>query len=350
MKKFISFILVVSCVCIAQQSPIQHDSLYLIGTITGQSNEKRIGGTVRIGDVNGDGYGDFVISMRTGNTIRDQGVVKLYLGTADFDLNADVIFHYPGTDSLNDFAGGYGIGDVNDDGYDDFVLVGSFGDWVFPKGKVFLYYGGETIDTIPVNEFYQPNAIQDWFGQTVGVGDIDKDGFDDFAISSPYNWTDGKGYVYLFWGGDTISWERSITFTSNTIEDGYGGSIANIGDVNQDGFDDMAAGAPGGLTGGADTGKVYIYYGGIQMDNIADTILVSANVSDFFGRIIKNAGDLNRDEMIDFCIAWGSYILIYTFRLETPLRINSGYSIDADGDINKDGYDDIIIGDDWKIR
>jgi len=116
-------------------------------------------------------------------------------------LNAEIIFHYPASDSLNDFGGGSGVGDVNDDGYDDFILSGGFGDWGFPKNKVFLYYGGETIDTIPVNEFIQPNAIQDGFGQpTVRLGDINQDSYDDFAIGSPYNWSDGKGYAYLFWG------------------------------------------------------------------------------------------------------------------------------------------------------
>ena len=333
----------------AEPSHREQDSLYLIGTITGESTEKRIGGAKGIGDVNGDGFDDYIISMRTGNLVRDQGVVKLYFGSADFDLNTDVIFHYPGTDSLNDLAGGYGIGDVNDDGYDDFVLVGSFGDWVFPKGKVFLYYGGEAIDTIPVNEFYQPNAIQDGFGRTINVGDINKDGFNDFTISSPYNWTDGRGYVYLFWGGDTVSWERSTTFTSDTLEDFFGSCVANIGDINQDGFNDIAIGAIGGPSG-YDTSKIYIYYGGSQMNNEPDTILVSNALGDFFGRIIKNAGDLNGDGRIDFCIAKGQDILIYTFGFENPLSIYSGYIIDTGGDINKDGYDDIIVGDDWKIR
>ncbi|GIK61033.1 MAG: T9SS type A sorting domain-containing protein [Ignavibacteriota bacterium] len=325
------------------------DSLYLIGTITGESTEQRIDVAVRIGDVNGDGYDDFVISMRTGNTTSDQAVVKLYLGSANYDLNTDVIFHYPGSDSLNDFGGRYGIGDINADGYNEFVLTGVFGDWVFPKGKVFLYYGGEIIDTIPVNEFYQPNAIQDFFGETNSMGDINNDGYDDFVISSPYNWTDGKGYVYLFWGGDTISWNNSITFTSDTLEDFFGSSVESIGDINQDGFNDIAIGAIGGPSG-YDTSKIYIYYGGFQMDNAPDTMLISNELGDYFGEIIKNAGDLNGDGRIDFCISKGQDILIYTFGLENPLRINSGYSLDAGSDINKDGYDDILIGDDWKIK
>jgi len=114
------------------------DSLYLVGTITGESNEKKIVGVKGIGDVNGDGYGDFMISMRTGKTRSDQGIVKLYLGSANIDLTPNVIFHYLGKDSLNDFGGASGVGDVNGDGYDDFTISGGFGDWVFPKGKARL--------------------------------------------------------------------------------------------------------------------------------------------------------------------------------------------------------------------
>ncbi len=80
------------------------DSLYLVGTITGESYEKRITNVNRIGDVNGDGYDDFMVSRRTGFTTRDQGITQLYLGSATLDLIPDVIFHYPGNDTLNEFG------------------------------------------------------------------------------------------------------------------------------------------------------------------------------------------------------------------------------------------------------
>jgi FG-GAP repeat len=193
------------------------DSLYLIGTITGESNSKRITNVKGIGDINGDGYDDFMISERTGKKIRDEGIVKLYLGSPIGNLVPDMIFHYPGKDSLNDFGSPCGIGDVNGDGYNDFLIAGSFGDWGYGKGKVFLYLGGATIDTVPVAEFYE-SWIQDDFGlYMAGVGDINKDGFNDFIISSPYNWSDGKGRVYLFWGGDSISFKKSITFSSPNL-------------------------------------------------------------------------------------------------------------------------------------
>ena len=138
--------------------------------------------------------------------------MKLYLGAADANLIPDVTFHYPGKDTLNDFGIASGIGDINNDGYDDFAISGKFGDWGYSNGKVFIYLGGPTIDTIPIAEFNE-QWIEDSFGNEIeGVGDINKDGFDDFIITSPINFSNYKGYAYLFWGGDTISWKRSQNF------------------------------------------------------------------------------------------------------------------------------------------
>ena len=321
------------------------DSLYLIGTITGISNAQRITDVKGIGDVNGDGYDDFIVSERTGKTNTDMGIVKLHFGSANVDLIPDVIFHYPGKDSLNDLLDGCGIGDINNDGYNDFALNGSFGDWGrFPKGKSFIYLGGAMIDTVPIAGFYEP-WIQDAFYIYTGVGDMNKDGYDDFIARSPYNWTNGKGYVYLFFGGDTISEERIITFTSNILGDTFGASAANIGDMNGDGFDDLAIGAPN-----LDSGQVYIYYGGNPMDTVPAIVLTGNYLNEGFGGIIKNAGDLNKDNMHDFFIAGGIYVNLYLKR-DSILTINGftlgggGYiNVESNFDINHDGYDDFVIG------
>lgn len=309
------------------------DSLYLICTITGDSYEKRITSVDRVGDVNGDGYNDFMVSCRTGATTRDQGIVQLYLGSAALDLIPDVIFHYPGKDTLNDLGNAAEIGDVNDDGFDDFTLSGGFGDGGVDKGKVFLYYGGASIDTIPVAEFYE-HWIHDGFGSVVEeVGDINKDGYGDFTISSPYNWTNGLGYVYLFWGGDTISWNKSVTFSSDSLDDFFGESVANIGDINDDGFEDIAFGAPNILSSN-DPGKVYIYYGGITIDTIPKHLLSGGDVF--------RIDDINGDNKIEFIIYTGQ-VNIY-FSLDSVITFRSYVSSLCSGDVNLDGYDDFIIG------
>ncbi|NOG98239.1 MAG: T9SS type A sorting domain-containing protein [Ignavibacteriae bacterium] len=308
------------------------DSLYLVGTITGESTEKQITDISGVGDVNGDGYDDFMVSSRTGLIRKDQGIVKLYLGAADGNLIPDVIFHYPGTDSLNDFGRGSGIGDVNGDDYNDFLITGSFGDWGFPKGKAFLYLGGASIDTLPVKEFYEP-WIQDNFGYPAeAVGDINKDGYDDFIISSPYNWTDGKGYVYLFWGGDTISFIRCDTLKGYESGDQFGLSAANIGDINNDGFDDIAVGAL--YSSIPDSPLVRIYFGGNRIDTIPKYFLSGGD--------IYNAGDINGDKNLDF-IVFNGMINLY-LSLDSNITFKGSYYVGTNGDINNDSYDDFILG------
>jgi hypothetical protein len=320
------------------------DSLYLIGTITGQSTTEQIINVKGVGDINGDGYDDFMVSIGYHS-------IQLFLGSPNFKLTPSIIFHYPGKETPNGLGNMAGIGDVNGDGYNDFLLGGSYDNGAGGKGKVFLYYGGPHIDTIPVMEFSEP-WIEDQFGSALqGVGDLNKDGYDDFVIGSQYNWSDGKGRVYLFWGGDTISFARSMTFVDTQaigkpIDSFFGVSVANIGDINRDGFDDIAISA--GYNMSEPSEKVYIYYGGMAMDTIPDTVLTSNNLDYSFGRIIKRAGDLSKNGTADFCIAGWTNIFIYN-GLTKPLVIK-GYSLGAGGDINHDGYDDIIIGNDGKIR
>jgi hypothetical protein len=336
-KEFILlFLLFISNIALAQ------DNLYLIGTITGEPNA-RITDVKGIGDVNGDGYDDFMIATA-------DNAVKLYLGSSNINLTPSVIFHYPGNDRLiGPLGGGNGIGDVNGDGYNDFAIKGVFADWGSEKGKVFLYFGGTNIETIPKYEFYEPWG-QDWFGQNINsIGDINKDGYDDFMISSTYNWSNGKGRAYLFFGGDTISFSRSIIFVDTqaigkSMDSYFGASVANIGDINKDGFEDI------GISAGYDMSelseKVYIYYGKTMMDTIPDAVFPYGKSEYGFGNVIKKAGDLNKDGLIDFCITGALNLYVYTSR-DSLTKVNTfvyGSGIETDCDINHDGYGDFIIG------
>ncbi|MFZ1279750.1 MAG: T9SS type A sorting domain-containing protein, partial [Ignavibacteriaceae bacterium] len=232
------------------------------------------------------------------------------------------------------------IGDVNNDGYNDFTISSKFADAGFNKGKVFLYYGGATIDTIPVAEFNDP-WIQDYFGEDVeAVGDLNKDGYDDFTIGSKYNWTNGLGYLYLIWGGDTITWDSSLTFTSNILGDYFGESAANIGDINNDGFEDLSIGAP--FPG--ELGKIYFYYGGKPMDIEPDTVFIANRIWDGFGKTIKRSGDINNNGTIDFFIgSWdGAYLYL---GLDSLITYNGFIYLGTEGDMNNDEFSDFVIGD-----
>ena len=338
-RTYFYFLYLFSMILFLTSAVLCQDSLYLIGTITGESYAKRITEVKGIGDVNGDGYDDFMV------TTNDK-TVKLYLGSANFTLTPSVIFHYPDKDSLYEFGGCIGIGDVNGDGYDDFTINGSFYDGGYTNGKVFIYYGGPRVDTLPKYIFHGPGGV-------FNIGDINKDGYNDFAISQTYNWSNGKGMVYLFWGGDTISFARNITFVDTQaigkpIDSFFGTSVANIGDVIGDGFDDIAISA--GYSPSETSEKVYIFYGGMKMDTIPDTVLTSNNLDYDFGRIIKNAGDLNKDGVTDFCIAGGSKVFVYKGRDNlkiinaSTLGLGGYVNLETNCDMNHDGFGDFVIG------
>jgi len=129
-----------------------------------------------------------------------------------------------------------------------------------------------------------------------------------------------------------------------------GESQANIGDVNKDGFDDIAIGAPAWISG-FDTAKVYIFYGDKLMDTDVDTVLIANNFEDGFGDKIKNAGDINKDGIIDFMVGSNLANISLYLGIDSLITINAyqfgygGYvNIETGFDINNDGYNDFIIG------
>ena len=300
------------------------DELQLLATMTGEKTGDMFSVVSGVGDVNGDGYDDVLVGTRYGN------YAKLYFGGAPFDTIADLRFT-----GVNIGA----AGDVNGDGYDDILVLNAH--------KVYLYFGGSDMDTIADFEF-EGEYYQEMFGTTLtGVGDVNGDGFDDFMISSSYNWYDGMGRMYLFFEGTSLDNVPSITFVSDKMEDFFGYSGCGGIDINCDGFDDIIISSPAQLIA-ADSGKVMIYFGGAEMDSIADIILPGTDID--FGKIIANAGDLNGDEISDFLISSLQYVHLY-LGIDSLIVIpasNMGFggfiSVGAGGDINNDGFDDFLIG------
>lgn len=171
-----------------------------------------------------------------------------------------------GTEPEGDF--GFSVadaGDFNDDGRPD-LLVGAPRDDTggLAHGRAFLWFGGSNLSKAPDLVFQEGNG-GDNFGRAVsGVGDVNGDGIDDIAIGAPLNDGNGQdaGAVYVYFGGSTPNSTVDRTLRGETGDDRFGWSLSRAGDMNRDGDDDFVVGAPWADVNGTDAGSVYLFYGG----------------------------------------------------------------------------------------
>jgi len=367
-------------------------------SFTGTESEN-LGQTVAgAGDVNGDGFDDFMIAVRGYNMINKlAGKVYLFLGRrSGWSRNmkattADATFL---GEAKDDFAGWSldGAGDVNGDGFDD-ILIGAPGPTSERRtGKTYLIFGkasgwSHNTSLFFADAYYQGGGSGDSSGTSVaGAGDVNGDGFDDFLIGSPYNdeTPNDSGQAYLIFGkGDGWSRDNHLSVSGASFRgedhgDFAGGAVGGAGDVNGDGFDDILIGAGRAEAGGEiTTGQAYLFLGGSegwQMDislTEADASFLGEDKHDWAGDEVCGAGDINGDGYDDFLVGayaneggygtkGGQTYLILGKRtgwsINQSLSLadasflgerdndNAGQSISGGGDINGDGYDDILIG------
>jgi hypothetical protein len=266
------------------------------------------------GDVNGDGFGDVIV----GAPYAANGRAFLYLGSGS---GLATTHSWSATGSTPDARLGFsvaGVGDVNGDGFGD-VLVGAENH--AGAGAAYLYLGQPTnaanpkgLGALPVRTY--TGAAGSSFGRTVAAaGDLDRDGFSDFAIGAPtrdlvpFGAHDGEVTVYH--GAPTASLPavpatvlhgEAPLFTGNR----FGSGIAGGGDVNGDGFGDLLVGdqwhtGPAGFA----QGKAYLFHGSASgVSTVASrTFQDCASGSCDFGRDVGLAGDVNGDGFADALIS-----------------------------------------------
>jgi hypothetical protein len=219
-----------------------------------------------------------------------------------------------------------------------------------------------------------------------GDCDINGDGFDDIIIGAPcetfssYNVTYSNqncpGYVYIIYGPVSgsidlsLSWVVKLTGVDNY--DDAGASIACAGDVNNDGFDDVLVGAPNAFVSMdvGSPGVVYLIHGPVEGDmNLedVDVIFTGSHSGDNVGVSVSGAGDVNNDGFDDMLIGApaseyatdrpGISYLMYgpvegiieladadAILLGEHTADQAGISVSGGGDVNGDGFNDILIG------
>jgi hypothetical protein len=191
---------------------------------------------------------------------------------------------------------------MNKDGYAD-LAVGepAYDDWY--NGKVFVYAGSaQGITSTTAAWSFEGLNEEDWLGWSIaGAGDVNKDGFDDLALGAP---GDGGllGTVYVFYGSASgFAAVPSWTHSGEAAYDNFGWSVAMAGDVNKDGYDDLLVGAPYATS--TLNGKVYAFSGSsLGLGNSASWSMTGAMARDYAGMALSLVRDANGDGYSDVLI------------------------------------------------
>ncbi len=251
------------------------------------------------GDVNGDGYDDVIAGARlhTSSMGYYAGRAYIFFGGPDMDNVTDVVLD--GSQS-SDFFGisVSGAGDLNGDGYDD-VVVGASGAYGVPNeaGYAAVFLGGKGMDGAADLKI-KGKAPGDALGGAVsGAGDLNGDGYDDFIVGTSLNDAGGEdsGAVYVFFGNGTLDDGCDLVLRENAAYDQFGKTVSGAGDLNNDGYDDVLVGAPQNQSRGIATGSAYAYFGGPNMDALPDAVYVGPKSDESFATAVSGAGDVDRD-------------------------------------------------------
>jgi hypothetical protein len=357
------------------------------------------------GDINGDGFADIAIASGYSSSADQVGQAYVVFGGAALpsdlsSLNGTNGFHLTGAGApLRDGLTVAGAGDINGDGVADLLVgadeaVGPHGD----SGEVYVLFGhtGGFASSINLGALNGTTGFKidgEFSGDHMGVslaaaGDVNHDGFGDIIIGAS---TDGNGVAYVVFGkasGFGTEFDLSSINGSNGFRldgvahlDRAGSSVASAGDLNGDGFADVVVGAFTAYGSAYFSGASYVVFGKAS-GFAADTNLSTLNGTNGFrlvgaqgdrnGYSVASAGDVNGDGFTDLLVSspyaklnghpsGAAYVVfghaggfaatvdLTTLDGSTGFKLSGGASGDyvgsavAGGDINGDGFSDIVV-------
>jgi len=351
---------------------------YFVGPFSGSqvltAAEGRVSGTgsatleyvVSVGDLDADGTSDLMV----GSTDYDGGNGAVFLWSAPGGANQtldDLGVALWGQNS--DQAGiPASAGDLDGDGQVDLLVSALWGE------SVYLVSGPLTASAILDDSGHEIRNASGGAESVAGVGDLDGDGMDDIAFADSEEGGQAEIWVVLGPGtGVSNTGNADATLSAADNEDELGYSLAGAGDLDDDGYDDLIAGAPGVDIEYRDSGQVYVFPGPVTSMSVTSAAITLNGefADDRSGSSISAGTDINGDEVPDIAIGAsghdqvafsggltylmygpltsGSYELkfadgFFEVTEEDHSRYYSGTDVSIGSDFDNDGIYDVTIG------
>jgi len=353
-------------------------------------------GVAGAGDLNGDGHDDALL-VAAYDQLGLAGEVYVVLGApTPWPVGVDAGLapaSYVQSGWGEPLRRGEGVGDVNGDGYDDFLVADYQNDENGQyAGKVWLVHGmaagwAQNTDVSTLPDSFVGEDDSDYAGYSVAGADLDDDGYSDLVIGAMQRDANGSnaGEVYLLyggpggWGTDVELDDADASFVGHSSGDKAGYAAAAGGDLDGDGIDDLVIGARDADGGASDSGAVYVLLGGggwgkgTDLGQEADGSLLGVDAEDGAGASVAVAPDVNGDGIDDLLIgaytqddggndAGAAYLVLGRaggWQLDESLGNAdawfvgeaagdyAGLHVDGAGDVDGDGLGDLLVGAGW---
>jgi hypothetical protein len=323
-------------------------------------------GAATAGDVNGDGYDDVVVGAPGyDNGQANEGAAFVYYGSSS-GLSTTPNWMAESNQSGAEFSHWVApAGDVNGDGYDDIIVGAWFYDHgQYNEGAAFVYHGSPTGLSPSADWMAEGNQSGVYFGCAVDTaGDVNGDGYDDVIVGAVhYN---GRGRAFVYYGSSTgLSTTPAWTADGSHSNAWFGRWVSQAGDVNGDDYDDVIVGAYLQTNGQYQEGAAFVYHGSAAGLSAAADWSMESNQSDARIALVNEAGDVNSDGYEDVIIGSPGYdngqidegLLFVYHGSATGLGTEPAWTVESNGpgarlgassgagDINGDGYDDVVAG------